>query len=203
MHYHAEVWVPINQNVPEQIEKLLAPHEEKYCGQDACEGKKSGCETCGGFWDWYAIGGRWTGEHDKGYDATKERTNYERCWLCNGTGLRSDALGIDERKRDPSYTCNGCGKFDRDTGKWSHGPFGPGLALKHAPDFTPHMDVIPIEVIGDDLTCYTLMVAERVYHQKEWNGDDFIPTGFDGNVKRKLDELKIREGYLVTVDYHC
>ena len=47
-----------------------------------------------GQWDWWMIGGRWRGEHVRngGYIEDIER---ERCDLCNGTGTRSDKLGIE------------------------------------------------------------------------------------------------------------
>lgn len=59
-------------------------------------------------WDWWVIGGRWQGELDANYDATKVPENWQTCWLCRGTGLRSDDLGREARLKDPSYGCNGC-----------------------------------------------------------------------------------------------
>jgi DnaJ-class molecular chaperone len=39
----------------------------------------------------------------------------EECKICEGTGIRNDELGKQERAKDPSYTCNGCkGKGSRD-----------------------------------------------------------------------------------------
>ena len=61
----------------------------------------------GNVWDWYVIGGRWTGTLDN-YDPTKDPKNIEECWVCNGTGKRNDKLGKEARAKDPSYTCNGC-----------------------------------------------------------------------------------------------
>jgi hypothetical protein len=54
------------------------------------------------------------------------------------------------------------------------------------------------------LSAFTLIVGDRVIHQEEWNGTDWVPGSLkDKNVKAVLDELGISDGYLVTVDYHC
>jgi hypothetical protein len=58
-------------------------------------------------WDWYVIGGRWTGILT-GYDPTKDPRNIETCNLCNGSGTRPDAdrFGSDWKKQMKG--CNGC-----------------------------------------------------------------------------------------------
>lgn len=53
-------------------------------------------------WDWYVIGGRWTGTLT-GYDPTKDERNIEVCRLCSGTGDRKD-LELPDWKKE----CNGC-----------------------------------------------------------------------------------------------
>lgn len=58
-------------------------------------------------WDWYVIGGRWTGVLDN-YDPRKDPKNIEECYLCEGTGKRNDEIGKQARKENPEYTCNGC-----------------------------------------------------------------------------------------------
>ena len=73
-------------------------------------------------WDWYQIGGRWTGwlservpgyEH---YDPEQDPANIETCPICGGTEQRTDASGNELRKTDPTFTCNGCdGKGQRPT----------------------------------------------------------------------------------------
>lgn len=189
MHYHAEIWVPTLENLDQQIEDLMEPHRENDQGS--------------GFWDWYQIGGRWTGSHDN-YDPTNDRANYEKCFLCNGTGFRDDALGQKAREKSPSYTCNACGTFDGATKKWGYGIFGPGLALKFQSHWVRReAEAVPVESITDSLSCYVLIIGERVFMQKIWDGQNYVPTGFDGNVKSFLEKHKIQSGYLVTVDYHC
>jgi len=65
------------------------------------------CEENGGFWDWYQIGGRWTGTLD-GYEPDKDPANQYKCELCKGTGKRDDKIGKEHREKNPDYGCNGC-----------------------------------------------------------------------------------------------
>lgn len=65
-------------------------------------------------WDWWKLGGRWTSFIDPFYEAHKDALNYERCFICGGTGMRMDDLGVEARAADPTYTCNGCSQDAKD-----------------------------------------------------------------------------------------
>ena len=64
-------------------------------------------------------------------------------------------------------------------------------------------EVLPVEAIPNNLSCYTLILGERAFHQEEWNGETHVKTEFDGKVKPWIEKFKLRTGYFVTVDYHC
>jgi hypothetical protein len=77
---------------------------------DSCEGhiesavKKFGdCECCGrsGHWDWYQIGGRWSGALD-GYQPECDPKNYKPCTYCEQTGKRTFGEGGEP------VECNAC-----------------------------------------------------------------------------------------------
>ncbi len=51
-------------------------------------------------WDWWQIGGRYSGKFAPGYDPETDPNHQETCWLCNGTGKRTDAVCENG--------CNGC-----------------------------------------------------------------------------------------------
>lgn len=71
-------------------------------------------------WDWWQIGGRWSGMLEVGYDPKTDPANMENCFLCGGTGQRDDDIGKAQRAIDPNYMCNGCdGKGVRS--KWPTG----------------------------------------------------------------------------------
>jgi hypothetical protein len=92
MHYANLVVIKPEEgeDIEEAVERAMGPHEDN-----------------GGFWDWYQIGGRWTGALD-GYDPSKDPVNQHKCELCNGTGIRDDEVGKQARERNPEYKCNGC-----------------------------------------------------------------------------------------------
>jgi hypothetical protein len=54
----------------------------------------------GGHWDWYQIGGRWTGALDA-YKPEEDPENIQPCKWCLGTGKRKDMV--------VENGCNGCG----------------------------------------------------------------------------------------------
>ena len=147
MHYHCELWLP---EVPEsraELEQVIEPIMLPY--SEHIDKNKTA------FWDWYQIGGRWTGEHDK-YDPYMDIKNQEICNLCNGTGTRPDHLACDDNRG-----CNACQ--------------GTGMKIKN--DLIPHdEDVIRLEDVRDDLDCNTLVVPlpklkkAKVFHKEIWNG---------------------------------
>jgi hypothetical protein len=73
------------------------------------------------YWDWYQIGGRWTGTLS-GYDPDSDPANIEVCGFCNGTGNRPDM--------DVANGCNGC------QGKGKHVKW-PTQWAKHPGDIVP------------------------------------------------------------------
>lgn len=87
-----------------------------YHEKDTCERCKYGYYTLGddgevmkvvrrtnpdSKWDWYIIGGRYSGKFELGYDPEKDPANIETCDLCGGTGIRNDSVVQNKE-------CNGC-----------------------------------------------------------------------------------------------
>ena len=98
-----------------------------------------------GKWDWYCIGGRWTGWATKS-DPAADPENYEPCWVCGATGLRNDAPGTQARQADPDYTCNGCRgsrQMLRFPSKWKRveSDISPVASLRS--DSSPHAIITP------------------------------------------------------------
>lgn len=191
MHYHCEIYLTSKEDVTEQVETVLEPYGE---ASDTIQ------ET---WWDWWQIGGRWTGIHVPDYKPETDPRNHERCTICHGTGFRHDALAEKAREGDPSYTCNACGTFNTETRKWEHSiPDKVGWRVKWPTNWAPFDDdVIEVEKMPVGLTCHTLIVFGVVYQQERWDGEKLIKE-WDGNVAAQLVKLGIKTGYLVTVDYH-
>jgi len=168
MHYHAEVWIPNNENVKEQIEAAMEPY----------------CEDCKGFWDWYQIGGRWSGSHIPDYNPNEDPKNLEICSLCDGTGTRPDMEVTDG--------CNSC--------------HGNGVVISWPTQWEPHQrDAIKVSELPASMSAYTLVLPDEVLHNREWDGETLVKGKLPGNpnIKDILASKSITGGYLVTVDYHC
>ncbi len=207
MHYHAEVLLALFKDEPlDSIKALISKIMEPFSEHLEVEKYEEDGETYWmnpiGFWDWWQIGGRWTGKHDD-YKPEDDPRNIEKCHICNSTGLRDDKSGIEHRKKDPSYTCNGCGFYNSETKLWEQSHYGKGMCLSWPTNWADHEgDIVPVQQIKKDFSCYSLIINNKVYHQEEWTGNNFVQTEFDGNVTNKLKELNITDGYLATVDYH-
>jgi hypothetical protein len=103
MHFSLLV-VSDQRPTDETLAKMMAPFNEEVGGENSQ-------------WDWYQIGGRWTGALD-GYNPDEDPANIEVCSICGGTGKRNDELGQRTRLENPAYTCNGC----QGKGKWVSWP---------------------------------------------------------------------------------
>lgn len=115
--------------------RFIAPHMKAYEAVMASHPDRlkpePDCDTCNGsgqykttmnprgYWDWWQIGGRWTGWLSK-YDPAKDPRNIEICRLCSGTGVRRDRIAVNagmdqeviKKKGHARFgqkgTCNGC-----------------------------------------------------------------------------------------------
>lgn len=198
MHYHCEVvFRERPEDVENAVEKALSPFREQ-------DGPDIGHP--GGWWDWWQIGGRWTGAHVPGYDAEKDPSKVETCDICYGTGTRvnvmpSPELGLVVSAPGERMKCNGCN--------------GTGKRTSWPTRWVPlEQDVMEAERLPDDLSCYTLVLADTgevlmtevwraVYDDSgEFVSGNFEKTGFDGKVKPALLSRGLTGAWCVTVDYH-
>lgn len=211
-HYYALVLIPGEGDVDELLNEALARYDEQLEVEQRTETYGGETETYwtnpAGFWDWYQVGGRWTG-HLSGYDPDKDPSLSEVCWLCSGGGLRNDALGLQTRARNPEYTCNGCSGTGRQQ-MW------PTQWPRHDGDVLPAAHAL--KLLMDDTTKapYTFLAhgAEHVAHKERYE-----PNATDGNyfplqytpeqmveLIRKTVTARLNAGFegdrIVVVDYH-
>jgi hypothetical protein len=96
------------------VKAALDVHPDKNKPNPACEdckgtGIRQATYNPMSKWDWYEIGGRWTGMFTAGYDPNKDPRNLETCPFCNGTGTRTDwPEGITQEWIDECNGCNAC-----------------------------------------------------------------------------------------------
>ena len=221
-HYHLEIIMPPTDDVDAAVTKIMAPFNEN-------PPEEAKVDSLPPFWDFWQIGGRWTGAHDPSYIPEDDPRNHETCFLCGGTGFRRDDAGEKARERDPTYTCNGCGTYDNETKAWKHILPTPGVAIKWPTQWVRFGgDVAKFGDVPDDFTAARVifaapnykdeLAATSMFSDKIWNGCNRERTTWNGTflgairlhrdaIKHYSDEAKERvtpylDWLVVTVDYH-
>jgi len=148
---HAAVIVAVdvvNPNDREEIKAAVAFQMEPYDEKD--EWFRDGSR-----WDWYVIGGRFTGLLSD-YDPSTDPRNMETCRVCGGTGIRPG--GLEEFGQSWFDGCNGC-----------NGCHGVGKSL--AWNFVPFDgDVVQVKnLTKTDVNSYAFL-RERHWHEGERMG---------------------------------
>lgn len=74
------------------------------------------------WWDWFQIGGRWTGTLD-GYEPGKDPANLKPCEFCEATGTTTEAVAqkypaYREHVGKPCIQCNGTGQAQKWPTEW-------------------------------------------------------------------------------------
>jgi hypothetical protein len=127
---------------------LMAPFDEDEQGGWFADGSR---------WDWYVIGGRFTGKFAPDYEPRADTANYKTCDLCGGTGTRPD-MNMDYPHREPSAAghpvigrgCNGC--------------LGTGWDMKHPGEWRTLGNVCK----RSDLDEASLKAGQRVQAEQHW-----------------------------------
>lgn len=180
-HYPVVVLVPPDAAEPEkEAGRLLAPYDEN--DEWFREGSR---------WDWWTVGGRWTGSLD-GYDPASDPANYERCETCSGTGTRPDWPA----NCTPEWIaeCNGC-----------NGCHGKGTRLAYR--FHPHEgDVRPLKSIRTEFLPTAVVTPDGQWHegaQMGWFGAS-TPTMGENEWGKTVTALYLeyRDAVAVLVDCH-
>lgn len=197
MHYGCLVALPgcYDGDIEEAVSKVLAPFDENLELVPEEDDGEAYWTNPRGFWDWWQIGGRWTG-YLSDYDPNLDPDNIEVCHLCRGTGTRPDAgrFGDDWIKR--MNGCNGC----NGTG---HCVARPTQWKRHDGDVQRWANVKDLVMSGDK-SFYTVVSGEAVAHGERYApenppGERFVST------RSEVDELLATipdDAIVVVVDYH-
>jgi len=155
--YSESMLVEMKKRHPEdkKIQKLKVG--DRYTDKSGCgaTGKVMSNYNPKSQWDWWEIGGRWTGALVEDYDPYTDPDNLEPCWLCKGTGKRDDEGGRQARAQNPNYTCNGCD--------------GKGKSVKHQLKRFPG-DILPARLVPDDYFPHALVTPDGEWHQESTMG---------------------------------
>lgn len=225
MHYVAEVIIPPTDDVEAAINQVMDGfHEEEYDEDGKYEGRNPY-----GFYDWYVIGGRWSGEkvlakfgQDR-INAFYKRLNDEGITVSSvvcGKQTLSPASQIPKvdamwQEDFPDSGLDKCPFFDHSSPKWGGTDGWPDI-MEYG-DCPPNLKAATVIIGGkhwnenehpDELQAKFLL-------QKEfYNGCIFQDTNWDGSIEdavKSYEEYRERnEGLapiendwlVVTVDYH-
>ena len=124
------------------------------------------CERCNGTgtyesqynpqskWDWWVIGGRWTGLLVPNYDPSKDPDNIVTCSLCNGTGTRPD--GVLRFGKEWAESCNGC-----------NGCNGTGKSVKWPSGWKQFDgDIMPLAQVSDETLPFAILTPDGKWFEK-------------------------------------
>ena len=143
----------------------------------------------GAEWDWYQIGGRYTGGFD-GYDPDADARNMEKCWLCGGTGDRASWRGEPKANQHPTG-CNGCA--------------GKGFAVTWPTQWpTRPEDVMPVAQMTDEqLKTFAVVVSGDWFGRERYEPWREYGEAFQAQSMPTLEWLKREYGDHLAVIVDC
>ena len=180
-HARAIVAIPADRanDVQSAIEWEMMPFDEN--GEWFRDGSR---------WDWYVIGGRYTGSLT-GYDPEKDPANTKVCSLCGGTGKRTDMEVKDG--------CNGCQ--------------GKGTRVKWPTEWADHPgDIIQVKNLNlaamlesrkeSLIQCYAKAAKDSKQHREFLYGVDPDEITLDAWLADKLDGVAFPAPYAFVQSRH-
>lgn len=208
MHYRLEIVMPPTEDVKAAIEQIMAPFDE------------NGEYRNHAFWDYWLIGGRWSGSKIKALLGDDRIRKFNDLLV----EKRVTVSGVQCGK----YTLEPASQIAEVDALWcEHFPDSP---IKQCPLFDHYKgDVMRLDEIPKDLEAGHVIVAgpdhtgeglEATYmiQDEAWNGVTYVKSEWDGKVSTAIEmHLKRIESYrpeyiekstpkpdwlVVTVDYH-
>lgn len=172
------------------------------------------------FWDYYLIGGRYSGRHVQSLLDTEKM----ELFYLELQNLKITVNNVVFGK----YELSPSSQIEKVDALWNN--FFPESKIDVCPIFKHYKgDTLDICTVGDvdltKLTCFTLAIAKPeneqldfLLHTSMWNGVTWIDTAFDGSVKKGIDlyndnlksykeeyrrEREINKNWIIaTIDYH-
>lgn len=218
MHYHLEIIMPPVDDVEKAIAQIMKPFDEQ--GED-----EDGNTNDHAFWDWYQIGGRWSGVKLESF-LGKERLDLFHQELSNrkvtvsGFQCGKQTLSPESqipmvdalwREMFPDSGITVCPLFD-------HSPKILTSDICTILDLPPELSASRVIVAEPSWRDDGSLQAEYMISDSIWNGVMHVKTQWDGKVKSAIDEAKekasrYREEFqakrmpqddwlVVTVNYH-
>ncbi len=188
-----KAWKKFIKGRIEDGKRMFAKHPLSKKANPECEcggtGKEKSTYNPDSKWDWWVIGGRWTGAFDPKYDPADDPDNLEKCRICNGSGTRKMPVPADPNWKPKKGECNGCG--------------GKGKSLKFSfNDFDG--DIMPINKIDKEFIPFCIVTPDGKWHEKGEMGwfatVSEEKTDWDEQARKLLKKNDLCLG--VVVDFH-
>lgn len=192
---------------PKHLKEVKIPHKVRYENfeefvkdwsgykkdkKDKKTGRYGYWENPNAKWDWWTIGGRWTGSIS-GFDAYNAPENQERCDGCFGTGIRPGGREeFGEEWFKGTNGCNGC-KGTGKRAKWTLNDHDGDIQL--------------VENVKKDFVPFAIIDADGKWYEKGEMGWFGVSSGdkkekvWDDQAK-KLIIKNHEKSYAVIVDCH-
>jgi len=217
-HYHLEVIMPPTEDVEQALEQILKPFDEQ--GED--EGGNCNTHT---FYDFYCIGGRWSGRKLEAKIGEERIQAFRDRLVARGvtvSGLQFGKPTLEPRSQIGEVDALWCEMF-------------PDCGIPYCPlfDHTPKtmlLDICSLAEVPEGLTAERVIIAKPYYADETqleagymtqkslWNGVNHEDSTWDGTIVQTIERWKdylknAREDYkatripqadwlCVTVDYH-
>ena len=222
MHTHLEIVMPPTEDVVAIVDKILAPFSENNENEDDHHLEK--------FWDWYQIGGRWSGSKYEARFDPKLIQEFRDWMVEEKITVSGIVFGKEELSPESQIP-----KVDK---KWNEmfpsETFIPCPLFKHSGLELPN-DIMRLGDMPERVTCARVIIcapkydydkdtatddveAEFMLSDSIYNGLNFIDTAWDKKVSTAVEMRKnfmkdAKEPYktqmmpnddwlVVTVDYH-
>lgn len=213
MHYHCEIIMPPTDDVEKQLERILAPFSEN-------DGDSSGA-----FWDWYQIGGRWSGDKAKAHLDSARVDEFVK--ELNRRNVTVSGIQFGKQELSPATQIPMVDALWRE---WF-----PDSGIEQCPLFR-HAgerlvgDVCKFSEVPKGLTCERVIIAGPEYDDDEtfkaewmaqetfWNGLTHVRTDWDMTFAQAVERYHERiasyrdewrakhtitpDWLVVTIDYH-
>ncbi len=218
MHFHCEIIMPPTENVEAALARILALFDENK--------DPSGIA----FWDWYVIGGRWSGSKliaKLGIEKVEAFYSKLQVMEITTSNLQagkpelmpeSQVAAVDALWREmfPETGISVCPLFKHSNDQYANEPSLPGdiCLLTQIPQELEAERVIIAATDRNTGELFPFFMCQRDF----WNGCNFVRSAWNGNVLSSLDQLseelglykqEAKDHYIpkddwlcVTVDYH-
>jgi hypothetical protein len=194
MHYHCEIIMPPAADISEQIEQILSKFNENT--EDP-----SGNE----FWDWYVIGGRWSGKKELcGYSQEKLDLfhNVLKEKKVTVSGIQCGKQQLEPKSQIPMVDKIWSEHFPTENGEIVPCPLFTHSNDQYDSNDLLSCDICRVDEIPEDLICNRVIIAapgrgcsesdskiEAVYMicEDQWNGVNHMNIDWDHKVKSALE----------------